>query len=88
MVALGYVEVVDFHFKPLDSIEFSAVGYLQLIGVFSLASMTLFLLEHVLVGYWEELVFRGYLFQNMTEGMGFVLVHPDLLFPVRTYTCR
>ena len=72
MVSLGYVEVLDFHFKSLDDIEFSATGYLQLIGVFSLASMTLFLLEHILVGYWEELVFRGYLFQNMTEGMGLV----------------
>ena len=30
------------------------------------------LLPTILIGYWEELVNRGYLFQNMREGMGLV----------------
>jgi len=28
------------------------------------------LVPNIIVGYWEELVFRGYLLQNMVEGMG------------------
>ena len=28
------------------------------------------LLPNMIIGYWEELVFRGYLLQNMMEGMG------------------
>ena len=39
-------------------------------SLLSLASIAVLLVEHILVGYWEELVFRGYLFQNMVEGMG------------------
>ncbi len=37
---------------------------------FTLVTLSMLLLEHILVGFWEELVFRGYLFQNMTDGMG------------------
>ena len=33
-------------------------------------ALAILFLEHLLVGYWEELVFRGYLFRNMTAGMG------------------
>ncbi|MCB1025758.1 MAG: CPBP family intramembrane metalloprotease, partial [Acidobacteria bacterium] len=48
-------------------------GYVQFMSVISIGSLALMLLEHILVGYWEELVFRGYLFQNMVSGMGLSL---------------
>ena len=47
--------------------------YVSFISVISIGSLALFLVEHILVGYWEELVFRGYLFQNLREGLGLVL---------------
>jgi len=51
-----------------DSFDF--VNYMSLI---SIGSLSLLLLEHILVGYWEELVFRGYILQNLIEGMGLKL---------------
>ena len=42
-------------------------------GVISVGSLALLLLEHILVGYWEELVFRGYLLQNMMDGLGITI---------------
>ena len=45
-------------------------GYQSLMQSFTLVTLAILLLEHILVGFWEELVFRGYLFQNMTDGMG------------------
>lgn len=50
-----------------------AFDYSRFISTFSLGVLFLFLLEHILVGYWEELVFRGYLFQNFVEGMGLTI---------------
>lgn len=50
--------------------SFKNFSYVQFISSMSLAVLLLLLLEMVFVGYWEELVFRGYLFQNMTDGMG------------------
>jgi len=35
-----------------------------------LAPLTGYFLVHLLVGWWEELFFRGYLFDNLTEGLG------------------
>lgn len=43
------------------------VGSLTRTGIISLGFM---LLLHAIVSWWEEIVFRGYLFQNMIEGMG------------------
>jgi membrane protease YdiL (CAAX protease family) len=45
----------------------SLASYMAVVGFGSLAVL---LLVDVVVGWWEELVFRGYLLQNMTEGMG------------------
>lgn len=54
MVIFGYI----------NNIEVAAFGWLA-------ASMVVgSLLIMMLVGYWEELVFRGYILQNMAEGMG------------------
>lgn len=54
MVALGLVENV--------SVEHSVSGALRLLA--------LPLALTILIGYWEELVFRGYLLQNMADGLG------------------
>jgi membrane protease YdiL (CAAX protease family) len=54
MVALGHI----------DNVEITVSGAAAL----SLLALPLFVTA--LVGFWEELVFRGYLLQNMAEGMG------------------
>lgn len=54
MLGLGYIGQVE-----IAAMGWSTVGFL----VGSLLTMAL-------VGFWEELVFRGYILQNMAEGMG------------------
>ena len=54
-------------FQNLYSFDF-----VQFMSIVTFGSMGLMLLEHILVGYWEELVFRGYLFQNIVEGLGII----------------
>ncbi len=39
-------------------------------GGMTFGALLLLLLPTILIGYWEELVNRGYLFQNMREGLG------------------
>jgi membrane protease YdiL (CAAX protease family) len=51
-------------FGAVDNIEIAWAGQATLVLLLSL------LVPNVIIGYWEELVFRGYLFQNMVEGMG------------------
>lgn len=54
MALFGFVE--DVQLATPD-----AAGWRALLGALAVT---------VLIGYWEELVFRGYLLQNMAEGMG------------------
>lgn len=54
MVVFGLVNNVELHWA----------------GPATVMLLLTLLLPNVIVGYWEELVFRGYLLQNMAEGMG------------------
>lgn len=64
------IEFNGFNLGSASSHVDQPFNYVTFISVFSLASLFVLLLEHIFVGYWEELVFRGYLFQNMIDGMG------------------
>jgi len=72
LVILLISDLAKFDGITLGTYEQSSEGfdYLEFMKVASIGSLSLLLLEHLLVGYWEELVFRGYVFQNMIEGMG------------------
>ncbi|MEL6820732.1 MAG: type II CAAX endopeptidase family protein [Calditrichota bacterium] len=63
----GNVEVDGISWSSATVEGFNFVSFM---GTMSLAVFLLLLLEMIFVGYWEELVFRGYLLQNMTDGMG------------------
>ncbi|UCE69948.1 MAG: CPBP family intramembrane metalloprotease [Flavobacteriaceae bacterium] len=69
-VKLNLVEInsINWEHRSFDLTTLS--GYKSMMQTFAMATLVFLLLEHVLVGYWEELVFRGYLFQNMSSGMG------------------
>ena len=69
-VKLNLVEItsINWEHRSFDLTTFT--GYTSMMQTFAMATLVVLLLEHILVGYWEELVFRGYLFQNMSAGMG------------------
>ena len=70
---LNLVEIAGIN-RGITSGSYTASnGFPELMKTFTLATLGILLLEHILVGYWEEIVFRGYLFQNMTAGMGQLL---------------
>ena len=69
---LGLVEINSFEFVSLEFARSNSTSYVDFISYFSVVFLMIVLIEHVLVGYWEELVFRGYLFQNMKDGLGLV----------------
>lgn len=58
---------INFTTNPLEGEPFDFVSYMS---IMSLGSLFLILLENILTGYWEELVFRGYILQNMAHGLG------------------
>jgi membrane protease YdiL (CAAX protease family) len=67
MAALGLVDITGVNWSLG-----SALGADQSrdIGVIAIGTLALLLIPNVMIGWWEELVFRGYLLQNMIEGMG------------------
>lgn len=70
LYTLGFLDLKDINFNGIVPGE--SVNFVKFMSVVTLGSLSLMLLETVLVGYWEELVFRGYIFQNMIQGLGFV----------------
>lgn len=70
MIFSGLVEFSGMNIN--DTIQHSgdSAGFIGFMSVLSIGSLAVLLLETMLVGYWEELVFRGYLLQNMIAGMG------------------
>lgn len=76
MVGLFFTTSVLFGFIQFDSFNteiLSGSGLRSWIGVWVSGILAMALIEMVLVGFWEELVFRGYLFHNMKEGLGLIL---------------
>ena len=70
MLVLGFVEFNGFNFSNSKVSTEPSFNFVQFMSVISVGSMLLLLLEHIFVGYWEELVFRGYLLQNLSDGLG------------------
>ena len=70
LTAFDLIEFNGFNFGEADSLAGQPFDYISFISVMSIGSLTIILFEHIMVGYWEELVFRGYVFQNMIDGMG------------------
>lgn len=70
ILSFGLLEFNGFNFQE-TSIN-NSFDFVQFMSIMTFGSMGLMLLEHILVGYWEELVFRGYIFQNIVEGLGII----------------
>ncbi|MBK8984261.1 MAG: CPBP family intramembrane metalloprotease [Ignavibacteria bacterium] len=70
MIGLGLLEFNSFNFDNSNTLAESSFNFVQFMSVVSIGSILLFFLEYIFVGYWEELVFRGYLLQNMSDGLG------------------
>ena len=70
MLGLGAVELNGLNLGRTFEHREGAPGFIRFMSTVSAGAILVLLLETVLVGYWEELVFRGYLLQNMIDGMG------------------
>lgn len=70
MIIFGFIEYHGLNIGDTQELHEQSSGFVQFMSVFSIGSLFILLLEMMFVGYWEELVFRGYLFQNMIAGMG------------------
>lgn len=71
LISFGLLDFSGFHFEDLPSNK--SFDFVKFMSVLTLGSLGLMLIEHILVGYWEELVFRGYIFQNMIDGLGLTI---------------
>jgi len=67
MVAAGLVEDVGIQWGEIA--RAAADGSPEIVAM-TTGTLLLLLVPTILTGWWEEIVFRGYLFQNMVEGMG------------------
>ena len=67
---LGFASITAVGFPEGPAPSPTDSGFAVYIQVMSWGVLLLLLLEHILVGYWEELVFRGYLFGNLADGLG------------------
>jgi membrane protease YdiL (CAAX protease family) len=76
MAAAFYFLLISFDLLVFKGVNFESTtltgpfDFIQFMSILTLGSLSLMLVEHILVGYWEELVFRGYILQNMIEGLG------------------
>ncbi|HAS46124.1 MAG TPA: hypothetical protein DCS93_36925 [Microscillaceae bacterium] len=70
LLGLGLAEYQGFRFDQASLVNHKTYGFIKIMSTISVVSLTILFLEDVLVGYWEELVFRGYIFQNMVAGIG------------------
>ena len=73
LLLFGLIELKGITFQNTIFNNSGAFDFVEFMKVLSIGSLSILLIEHILVGYWEELVFRGYLFQNMIAGMGLQL---------------
>ncbi|MGD9486429.1 MAG: lysostaphin resistance A-like protein [Calditrichaceae bacterium] len=73
MIILGLIEYNGIKVGNSHELNDQSSYFVRFMSVISIGSLSILLLETILVGYWEELVFRGYLFQNMIAGMGMKL---------------
>ena len=70
MSAIGVVDVTGINWTGGFILQDTLPSTLAVMGI---TTMGILLLEMILVGYWEELVFRGYIFQNMARGLGMIV---------------
>lgn len=67
MAAFGLVEITGINWRLETNV---AADNSQNLALITIGSLLFLLIPNVIIGWWEELVFRGYLLQNMIEGMG------------------
>ena len=86
--AFNLIEYNGLNFGDVQNVSNDSFDFVNFMSVISLGSISLLLLEHVLVGFWEELVFRGYILQNMIDGIGLKLaiIISCLLYGLIHYT--
>ena len=73
MQAAGLIEVAGINWGGNGGENQPGGSLSAYLAMVSLGSLAFFLVMDVVVAWWEELVFRGYLLQNMIEGMGLVI---------------